>query len=228
MVSDILMDCLIFSGSRSLISPSNSRFQGPSHHLHLPLEHQEAFTWKQSFSSQKTRIHDYTAVKPSKLAHYQYYLYMTHKVQPDNTVSVNILPVCSNVLPGVRPHPLFQNRDICILPPFVYVTADWHSRMKLTEIPKQTNVLVHSNLCHCFPLKDSVEALYLLILIRWNDSVRPMTERYCWRESCVAASWRTKSTNSFGTRASFDLFTMIFTLAVIGFTTGDKEEWDPR
>ena len=84
---------------------------------------------------------------------------MTHQVQTDCTVSVNILPVCFNVLPGVWLHPLLQNRDICILPPFGYATADWHSRMKLTEIPKQTNSLVHSKLCHSLPLKDSVTAL---------------------------------------------------------------------
>ena len=151
---------------------------------------------------------------------------MTHKVLTASTVPVNILPVSFNVLPGVRPHSLFQNRDICILPPFGYIIADRHSWMKLAEIPKQKNTLVHLNLCHHFSLKVLVKTHYLLILIRWNDSVRPMIDRYCWRESCVAASWRTKSTNSFGTRASFDLFTIIFTLAVIGFTTRQQEEWD--
>jgi len=84
---------------------------------------------------------------------------MTHQVQTDSIVSVNTLPVCFNVLPGVWPHPLLQNWDIRILPPFGYATADWHSWMKLTEIPKQTNSPVHSNVCHSLPLKDWVEAL---------------------------------------------------------------------
>lgn len=84
---------------------------------------------------------------------------MTHQVQTDCTVSINILPVCFNILPGVWLHPLLQNRDIRILPPFGYATADRHSRMKLAEIPKQRNSLVHSNLCHSVPLKDSVAAL---------------------------------------------------------------------
>lgn len=84
---------------------------------------------------------------------------MIHQVQTYSTVSVNILPVCFNVLPGVWLHPLLQNRDIRVLPPFGYVTADRHSWMKLTEIPKQTNALVHSNLCQCLQLKYSIESL---------------------------------------------------------------------
>jgi hypothetical protein len=53
-----------------------------------------------------------------------------------------LLPVCFNALPGIWPDPLFQNRVICILPPFGYVTADRHTWMKLPEISIRRNKLM--------------------------------------------------------------------------------------
>lgn len=121
------------------------------------------------------------------------------------------------MVPSVRTDSFTNDAIISVFPPLLDIFGNRNLGMKFTI---QSEIANYASVRHLWPIMIlGTFIAHLFTAILENELESCTRARYCWWDSCRAASWSTKSTRSFGILASFDLLMMILILADIGFTT---------